>query len=536
MRSIAVSTDTRRPSWRRPLTGVAVVAVIGAGLGAYFGIRVAQGAGSAPTTGQPPARTEAAMAFDASDGTVVLYGGQGRSGSLGDTWIWDGSTWTQAHPSTSPPPLAGARMAYDPISHDLVLIGGQRIRGSMFDGGVACSSAGSSGAASGSGSAPGGTATFIPPSNATPAMAPIPSATAGSPGRTPDCTVTDVANANTWLWNGHDWSKAAGTTPSAGYFGDWNLATDPVTNRAVLLGGRTLIAEPLVPITTPGHGIVEPNDAAPTPAMACPIPVDGTAGTVEPACPFYPAVQPAWSWNGHAWTEMKVTANDRHLPLGAYGSTVVTDAVSGRLAVFSSDFIALPVTCDPATCATGSTPKSGACCTGVVSVWNGSGWKQAATFKSGPLMTSGTFVGDPAAHGDVYLTAEGQTWLWTGAWTRLHPGTTPPVLNGVASAYDASTGQVVLFGGFGATARVEGLYNQTWTWDGSTWTMRGGTVSPSVSVPVPSPVSLPPYYSCSGPPAVKPAPEPQIACPMIGAGGGASGASGNAAGSGIATP
>ena len=34
------------------------------------------------------------MAYDAADGTLVLFGGEGRSGSLGDTWTWDGSAWT----------------------------------------------------------------------------------------------------------------------------------------------------------------------------------------------------------------------------------------------------------------------------------------------------------------------------------------------------------------------------------------------------------------------------------------------------------
>jgi hypothetical protein len=26
---------------------------------------------------------------------VVLFGGHGASGVLADTWLWDGSTWTQ---------------------------------------------------------------------------------------------------------------------------------------------------------------------------------------------------------------------------------------------------------------------------------------------------------------------------------------------------------------------------------------------------------------------------------------------------------
>jgi hypothetical protein len=28
------------------------------------------------------------MAYDAATGTVVLFGGEGASGALGDTWIW----------------------------------------------------------------------------------------------------------------------------------------------------------------------------------------------------------------------------------------------------------------------------------------------------------------------------------------------------------------------------------------------------------------------------------------------------------------
>ena len=104
-----MSTDVHSSRWSRPITGIAVVAVAGAGLGAFFGIRAVQGAGSAPAAGQPPARTGAAMAYDATDGTVVLYGGQDRSRTLNDTWIWGGSGWSQAHPVTSPPRLNNPR-------------------------------------------------------------------------------------------------------------------------------------------------------------------------------------------------------------------------------------------------------------------------------------------------------------------------------------------------------------------------------------------------------------------------------------------
>ena len=124
----------------------------------------------------------------------------------------------------------------------------------------------------------------------------------------------------------------------------------------------------------------------------------------------------------------------------------------------------------------------------------------------------------PPPHGDVYLTADGQTWLWTGVWTREHPATDAHHADRLSGRVrrNANAGQVVVFGGFGLTARADGLYDQTWTWDGTNWSMRGGSASPSVSIPVPSPVSVPP--SCSMPPAVKP-PKEGIACPMIRGGG-----------------
>ena len=527
MRPMAVSDAAARRSWRRPLTGVAVVAVIGAGLGAYLGIRVAQGAGSAPAAGQPPARTEAAMAYDAADSTLVLFGGEGKSGSLGDTWTWDGSAWTEAHPSVSPPPLAGAKMAYDPVSHDLVLVGGVRVQGSPFDGGVACSSVGSSGSGSASGSSgstSNGSATFIPPANAIPAIAPAPNGSVATSPPVPSCSVDAMQNTATWLWNGSDWSKAAGTSPSVGY-GSWSIATDPVSGHVLLLAPQPFIAEP---------GVAEPGAGETAPAMACPMPANGNH-VVEPACPYYPIAEPTWKWNGHSWTAVKAATNGRYLPFGALGSTVVADPVTGKLAVFNSDLIAIPVTCAPGVaCSNAAGASTATCCAGTVTVWDGTGWKHAATFKNGPPLTSGTLVADPAAHGDLYLTADGQTWLWTGSWTRKHPARTPITLNGSAAAYDASTGQVVIFGGFGLTARTDGLYDQTWTWDGTDWTMRGGSATPSVSIPVPSPVSVPP--SCSMPPVVKP-PKDAIACPMIPAGGvsgssGPSGASGSGAGSG----
>ena len=180
--------------------------------------------------------------------------------------------------------------------------------------------------------------------------------------------------------------------------------------------------------------------------------------------------------------------------------------------------------------------KQSACCTGTESIWTGIAWKQIATYRNGPATPGVVFVGDPATHSDVVLTGDGQTWRWNGAWTRLHPGTTPPIVSGVASAYDAATGQVVMFGGFGVTSRETGLYDQTWTWDGSNWAQRGGGAGPSVTIPVPSPVSIPPTSTCT--PVPSPSLEPQAVC--NGNTGGGSGSTGGSAGtttsSGVVAP
>jgi hypothetical protein len=74
----------------------------------------------------PPARWQASMAYDAANGTVVLFGGSLNSSRnvFRDTWTWDGTTWTQQAPPTSPPAREWASMAYDAANGTVVLFGG----------------------------------------------------------------------------------------------------------------------------------------------------------------------------------------------------------------------------------------------------------------------------------------------------------------------------------------------------------------------------------------------------------------------------
>src|SRR5260221_6832669 len=68
------------------------------------------------------------MAYDARRGRVVLFGGSGSQGVLGDTWEWDGSAWALQRAS-GPSPRAEMAMAYDSARGRVVLFGGVNFSG-----------------------------------------------------------------------------------------------------------------------------------------------------------------------------------------------------------------------------------------------------------------------------------------------------------------------------------------------------------------------------------------------------------------------
>src|SRR5262249_46735064 len=121
----------------------------------------------------PNPRNNAAMAFDAAHGVVVLYGGEVYQSQLAsDTWTWNGNYWTfrggreagglpghamaydsdrhvvvmfswaytsewngaswSNRSSSGPPGRAYHSMAYDPGRHVTVLFGGSNLAGTFF--------------------------------------------------------------------------------------------------------------------------------------------------------------------------------------------------------------------------------------------------------------------------------------------------------------------------------------------------------------------------------------------------------------------
>ncbi len=78
---------------------------------------------ASPAT-SPPARSNHAMAYDSNHSEVVLFGGETNSGSSTDTWLWDGTNWTDAPPQAGPPARIGQTMAYDSAHDQVVMFGG----------------------------------------------------------------------------------------------------------------------------------------------------------------------------------------------------------------------------------------------------------------------------------------------------------------------------------------------------------------------------------------------------------------------------
>ncbi len=63
-------------------------------------------------------------------------------------------------------------------------------------------------------------------------------------------------------------------------------------------------------------------------------------------------------------------------------------------------------------------------------------------------------------------------------WTKLSPATSPSGRAGATMAYDPVSKKIVLFGGFGGPSKA--YLNDTWTFDGTTWSRQQTSVAPPV--------------------------------------------------------
>lgn len=72
-----------------------------------------------------------------------------------------------------------------------------------------------------------------------------------------------------------------------------------------------------------------------------------------------------------------------------------------------------------------------------------------------------------------------ETWEYNGqTWTRRYSAHSPSPKRGCNMAFDSTRGVTVLFGGY-ATDSINGISDETWEWNGSDWTKRNSVTKPS---------------------------------------------------------
>lgn len=82
--------------------------------------------------------------------------------------------------------------------------------------------------------------------------------------------------------------------------------------------------------------------------------------------------------------------------------------------------------------------------------------------------------------GATGLGPSNETWVWDGTnWTQLAPATSPPARFDDSMAYDPATGQLILYGGVGSGGVN---LNDTWTWDGTDWIQLSPASHPATMV------------------------------------------------------
>ncbi|MHB8573115.1 MAG: Kelch repeat-containing protein [Candidatus Dormibacteria bacterium] len=126
----------------RPRSVGAALALVAACL-AIPGPAGAAGAGpwTGPSAGPPGNLQNAAIAYDPTHSRAVVYGGQTADDywtctgnynlATSNTWLWDGTAWAQAHPLHSPPATQSSAMAYDATLGEMILFGGAESAGGV---------------------------------------------------------------------------------------------------------------------------------------------------------------------------------------------------------------------------------------------------------------------------------------------------------------------------------------------------------------------------------------------------------------------
>lgn len=384
----------------------------------------------------PSLRISHAMAYDAQRGKVVMFGGTNFSGQFGDTWEWDGLSWTLVA-SNGPSGRYGHAMVYDSARGKIVLFGGYGnsvISNETWEwDGLSWTLVSTTGPsalyrhAMAYDSARGKVVLFGGDRNG-------------------------VNSNETWEWDGLSWTLVSTSGPSARY--GHAMVYDSVASKVVLFGGNTSGGgESGETWTWNGTSWILHPASGPSPRRFHAMVYDSIRGKVVLFGGYRSSsnvrFDDTWEWNGSSWNQVSTSG-----PPARAEHVMAYDSARGKAVLFG-----------------------GSLTNRIVSEtweWDGSNWTQHTWDGDGPSARVGHAMVFDSLRRKIVLFGGlanneylGDTWTWNGLrWIQV--STSGPSGRYVhAMAYDSARDKVVLFGGSSG-----GVYSgETWEWNGSSWTL-----------------------------------------------------------------
>jgi uncharacterized protein (TIGR03437 family) len=175
-------------------------------------------------------------------------------------------------------------------------------------------------------------------------------------------------------------------------------------------------------------------------------------------------ISETWVWKGRSWERYSPPSS----PAPRFTAPMAYDAMRQRVLLFGGTYDGTLQSFDDTW------------------VWDGTNWSRQFFFRAPPARAGHGLAYD-AARGEVVLfggfsqnAVFNDTWIWNGSnWTLREPsGGRPPAYWDTSLVYDEARRQVVLFGGRCAIDNRVVLCDDTWLWDGRSWTKKDSATRP----------------------------------------------------------
>jgi hypothetical protein len=359
----------------------------------------------------------------------VLFGGVTLLGVYSEVWEWDGRDWTVSTPTFAPPDAQFTAMTWNPVTQRCLLVD----HGTWeWDGAHWTQLA----------------MGFEEQISVT---------WDEQRGRAVQYSNDGARKSTTLEWDGHAWTEPAPLASPPALAQRW-LFWSKANNLAVLMNsGGVLVDAWLWDGTSWSPHVTTSFPFSRVDGMTYD---EGRQHVVAWSAYLTGPPDSVWEWDGASWSLRQPSSS---MPPARYNPAFAYDTARARVVLFGGENLQ-----------------------GMrADTWESDGvdWVQRTPATS-PSPRRNAMLAYDVARSRVVLFggagpqgALGDTWEWDGTdWTPKYSNPPwPAPRTGASFAYDPSRRRLVLFGG---TGNGNGPFNDTWEWDGATWTQRQLSRSP----------------------------------------------------------